>query len=374
MDFDSKLATVNAHLENVQIRARGGKLTVRGTFPPKPGHTKRDRHDIATGCNATLAGLKVAKTIAHRIDGELLLGAFDWGNYLPKKQDAPISIGDYIDRFYIDHWINRSINLKTKNSYHKDYELKFRHLPEDEPLTLEVLKRVIYDRTEPGTRSRQGYAMAFRRLAEFAELAGADELKAIGKGYSSGSVVPRNLPSDGAIAAAVGKFPSEWRWAYVAMAIWGIRPHEVFRLGYDRLRSDPRRLEVLEDSKTGNRLAYPMMSRELLDRFVAGDFELSPRLPNVATEGRNNNQLGMKITQKFKQVKVGFTPYALRHSYARRGYEMGFPPEFLSRSLGHSYEVHCRIYQAWIGEDSDLKLYRSIVGKETISFGSPGQS
>jgi integrase len=71
----------------------------------------------------------------------------------------------------------------------------------------------------------------------------------------------------------------------------------------------------------------------------------------------------MKISQEFRAAGVGFSPYNLRHAYARRGYEQGFPPEFLPRSMGHSDDVHTKVYKAWLGEDSDFKIYTAVIAK-----------
>ena len=55
--------------------------------------------------------------------------------------------------------------------------------------------------------------------------------------------------------------------------------------------------------------------------------------PNVETEGRNNNQLGNKISQEFNELKIPFPPYNLRHAYAQRMYKQGF-----------SDTIHCSLY------------------------------
>ena len=143
-------------------------------------------------------------------------------------------------------------------------------------------------------------------------------------------------------------------------------PHEIFQLSTDRLNEEPALLEVLK-GKTGRRLVFPM----------AADFwefdAKAVELPAVEVEGKNNNQLGMKVSQEFLEAGVGFPPYNLRHSYARRGYEQGFPPEFLARSMGHSYDVHTKIYKAWSGEDSDIKIYKAVIAKQAKFSAAPGE-
>ena len=70
-----------------------------------------------------------------------------------------------------------------------------------------------------------------------------------------------------------------WLWVYDALAIYGLRPHEIFQLSTDRLNEEPALLEVLK-GKTGRRLVFPM----------AADFwefdAKAVELPAVEVEGK----------------------------------------------------------------------------------------
>lgn len=317
-------------------------------FPPKPGDgSTPKRYEIATSKPATPAGLKQTRAIAHEIEAQLIRDRFDWRPWLKGKQKPPELTSEWIEKFTALHWEKTAKTPSKLNSWHKDYELKFCHLP-DAPLTLSLLRDTIGKRSKAGSRSRQGYAFTYRQLAEFAGLEGAAELAELGRGYSGGrGVNPRELPSDEAIAAAREKFQGGWLWAFEAMAIYGLRPHELF-LVRDRLGEDPPLLEVPDETKTGFHIAFPV------EPF---DWALTTKiLPSIKIEGRNNNQLGMAISQKFRSSNVGFKPYDLRHAYARRGFEVGFPPDFLAKSMGHSLEVHLKSYRAWWGEQPYLTI------------------
>ncbi|MBE9178654.1 integrase [Oculatella sp. LEGE 06141] len=360
--FDERLAETNQLLSLVSIRIRGKRLSIRGTFPPKPGdgsHAKS--YEISAGKPATFAGLRMAFAIAQEMESQLIKEKFDWTPYLKGKQKPSETVGEWVEKFTDHHWNNTKQTPSTLNSWHKDYELKFRHLPLDEPLSLELLKRIILERSDPGTRSRQGYAMAFRLLAEFAELVGADDLKEMGKGYSaSRSVNPRDLPSDRLIAAARKKFQSYgWVWLYDALCVYGLRPHEAFVVHTDRLGQEPAVLEVPEETKTGQHTAFPIPAD-----FWEFDVQ-NYQIPSIKIEGRNNNQLGMSLSQRFRQLEVGFTPYDLRHCYARRGFEFGFPPDFLAKSMGHSLDTHLTKYRAWWGEQPYLKVYQEVMRRRS---------
>lgn len=202
------------------------------------------------------------------------------------KQKLAKTVGEWLEKFETDHWNHVQKSPTKLNSWHKDYELKFNHLPKDEPLTLELLKRVVLERTEPESRSRDGYGMAFRLLAEFAELPGAEGLKEFEGVYSGGNPVnPRNLPSEVKILETGKLFKGGWQWLYAAMAVYGLRPHEALLALPDRLQEDPPLLEIPNATKTGYRIAFPISAD-------AWDFDVqSYELPPIQIEGRNNATL-----------------------------------------------------------------------------------
>lgn len=365
MTFQERLGDVNKTFSKVSIRQRGEKLSIRGTFPPKPGDGERPKsYEHSTGKPATPAGLRMAAAIASEMDSLLIRDKFEWAPYLKGKQKPPEKVGEWLEKFGTHHWEHVQKTPTTLNSWHKDYELKFNHLPKDESLTLDLLKRVILERTQPETRSRQGYAMAFRCLAEFARLPDASDLKELERGYSaSTSVNPRDLPSDEMIAAERTKFHAGgWLWIYDALAVYGLRPHEVLKVYVDRLNEVPPVLEVPDDTKTGRHTVFPIPS-DLWEIDIR-----NYQLPDIRIEGRNNNELGMAISQKFRQLNVGFVPYDLRHCYARRGFEFGFPPDFLAKSMGHSLATHLTKYRAWWGEQPYLKVYREVMSRRVTAF------
>ncbi len=358
MNFDDRLAEVNRQLSKVAIR-RSGKtcLSLRGRFPSRngaPGAT--ERHEFFFGKPATVAGLSQMKAIALEFESLLIRDKWNWADWQKTERENPQTSGEWIAAFERDHWERVPKTPVKVNSWHKDYWLKLCHLPHDRPLSIDLLRLTILARSLPGTRSRQGYSFAYARLAEFAGLP-SEEIREIGKGYAGGqSITPRSLPSDEAIALALEKFPEDWQWVYLALVLYGLRPHEVFLVECDRMEDDPPLLVVPEETKTGHRIVFPV---------PCSDWVLPPkkRLPPVKTEGRNNNQLGMVISQKFRQLRLNFKAYDLRHSYARRGFEMGLPPDFLAQSMGHSLDVHLKSYRAWWGEQPYLKVYRDVIGK-----------
>ena len=103
-------------------------------------------------------------------------------------------------------------------------------------------------------KSRKGFAIAFRRLADFAGLDPnvLKELSKLGKGYTSKSVEPRSLPRDEEIVDLWESVKNPaWQWVISILVIYGLRPHEIFRIRTDKIDEDPPILEVEEETKTG---------------------------------------------------------------------------------------------------------------------------
>jgi hypothetical protein len=99
-DFEERLRQINDELEILKIRPRGKRLSIRGIFPPKPGHGDLPKeYEIATGKPTTLAGLKMARTIATEIEALLIKERFDWRPYLRGKQRLPDTVGDWVQRY-----------------------------------------------------------------------------------------------------------------------------------------------------------------------------------------------------------------------------------------------------------------------------------
>ncbi|EKU97567.1 hypothetical protein Lepto7375DRAFT_6770 [Leptolyngbya sp. PCC 7375] len=75
VDIGPRLQAINQQLEKVSLRQKGEKLYIRGkaddSFPPRPGQYKPRRVELALNCNASMAGLKVAKAKAQKIDSQL---------------------------------------------------------------------------------------------------------------------------------------------------------------------------------------------------------------------------------------------------------------------------------------------------------------
>jgi integrase len=373
-DLLKRIEEANQQFEKLAIRVRGGQLHVRSRhFPPKPGKKQSKRTELSLDCRATIAGLKVAIAKAKEIDSQLVWQKFDWKPYLKGKDRPPELVKEWVERYCIQHWEKTQRNPTKENSFHKNYWLYFQKLPQDEPMDIDLLKRVITQQSEPGTRNREFYCMAFRKLAELANKEGAiasddlneflSDLKELRRGYVAKPILPENLPTDEQIVEIWKSIDSPaWKWAYGVMACYGIRPSELFDLDLDRISAKVEELRVLDETKTGTRLTYPCLTwwRELFKPWEVV-------FPNIDTEGKSNNVLGEKITTAFRQLNIPHNPKALRHAWCIRTALKGIPDTVAAKWAGHSVQIHTKTYHQAISQAQHREVFERMKRLEELT-------
>jgi hypothetical protein len=62
-------------------------------------------------------------------------------------------------------------------------------------------------------------------------------------------------------------------------------------------------------------------------------------------------------------VNIPFTPYDLRHAWAIRAHIMEVPIKAAADNLGHSVEIHTKIYQKWLSLENRKKVIKSAVNR-----------
>ncbi len=202
-----------------------------------------------------------------------------------------------------------------------------------------------------GTRAREKFCFALGKLAEFMNLKLDFDLKALKGKHNTRQVLPRDLPSDSEIEAWYAKIPNPgWKWIYAAIAVFGLRPHEAFFLTWERDKQGELRFRVLE-GKTGPRRVWPLYP-EWVEKFAI----LDRVLPEVSLE-KLHTYLGERTCHMLAKYGFPWPPCNLRHCYAGRGFELGLPPNFMAKSMGHSLEVHMRIYRAWLQDSAYDRVF-----------------
>jgi integrase len=343
----------------VSILQRGQKLYIRSSlFPPKPGSSRTKPHcqEVATKCFASLVGLKEAEGLATLISGQLQTRIFRWDPWIrPADIKRPNTVKDWVSQ------LKAEVLAKCQEvTWRKDYSYMFAKLPQDEPLNAWMLRKLISD-TDPNSKSRKRAVTACNRLARLAGLEDAGFSNLAGN-YGIKSTVQRVLPSDREVETWYGKITNDRdRWVYGMLAVYGLRPHEIFHLDLEAFRFDQRRVRVLDNTKTGERWAYSFTPRWVEKFRLVEICEAKSRAKDNSTKGQN-------IGRWFKRHKIPFKPYHLRHAWAVRCLHFKKVPDvaIAANMMGHSISVHQKNYLYWLeSRDFDQAVEDAIGSKSS---------
>lgn len=248
-----------------------------------------------------------------------------------------LTCAEWIEKFHRDH-LDRG---GSESNWLGEYWKCLKYLPPKSALTRDVLHEMVVA-TQPNTRQRVRACMVANRLAKFAGIS-YDPMPYRGR-YSSKTIKARNLPEDDLIASLWSQIENPgWQWVYAILATYGLRPHEAFRLNFDRIRDGDNVILVLDNTKTGTREVFPYHP-EWFDTFQIQ----SVTLPSLNLE-RTNESLGRSCSKFFKNYfPLPFKPYDLRHRWAIRTVEYALPDSISAQMMGHSLAVHNGIYHQWI--------------------------
>jgi integrase len=357
------LSKENTRLKAGGIRARivckGNSLFLRASLPPRPGtkskrkNQKSFEQDIAIQLPAIPQGVKAAVAKAKKLGGQIAAGTFSWDEYLPGGINLSElkTVGECCRAFEANHWITRRKTPQSLTTWGHHYAYVFKGLPEEALLTSDLLFQAIVA-TPPDSSKRQTYCWVLKKLAEFADLELKFNIKKLKGEYSSLKPAPRDLPSDEIIQECFKLLRKlSWRWAYGMVATFGLRPHELFHLDTSNLESGGDSIRVLKDTKTGERVVHPLYP-EWIELFNLRDVQV----PQITAP--NNGRLGHRVSEYFGKNGIGFPPYHLRHAWAVRSlivFEMDI--SIAAREMGHSVEIHSKVYHAWISDKQQDDYY-----------------
>lgn len=256
----------------------------------------------------------------------------------------------WIEQFHQDY-LQRG---KKEETWVGDYWKVLKRLPQGEPISKQVLHALVLS-YEPNTKARARACFVLGAIAKFAKVT-YDPSPYKGN-YSTKGVQPRQIPTDEAIVEAYYGLKNEhWRWVFGMIAAYGLRPHECFRLEVDRLMDGDKVCYVGEDTKTGFRRVWAFHP-EWFDEFNLSKVSVPP-----IDLSRTNKKVGESASRYFYETaKLPFKLYDMRHAWAIRTILYDLPPELAAQQMGHSLEVHNRIYHRWIGRSIHQSVYDKIL-------------
>lgn len=347
-DLSSLLKRESAKLDRCSLEQLNSKLYLRATLPDPRNSLRRSRRRIPLPLQAEPVNVRLAVKLAQRLDEQLLDHCFRWEAWLPEVLEGWVRCGgeEPAEREATMDDLRAAIEALFERKY-PDTERSWatiwgkKYLPALkllEPLRGPCTLDRLLDRLQqvPSASARKSHGSILRQAA--AELRLPMDLDALSRaaaGYTYAALQPRDIPSDEELMASWRRirYP-HWRWTMGMVMAFGLRPSEVSGC---RLRSDGA-VEVDEDSKTGYREVWACP-----DEWVS---ELD--LQTVVRPPHHRLKTSMACNRYLRDQGIPVPLYAARHAYAIRLLSHGISAELGARLMGHSVEMHTRIYQHWI--------------------------
>ncbi|MBV6622355.1 MAG: site-specific integrase [Rivularia sp. (in: Bacteria)] len=378
----SELDKVNQRLKaaktKVTIRESNGSLQLRATLPIKTGDkdirgTGRKQYNLSLNIPANLNGLRTAEEEAQELGKLIARKTFVWndkylGNQAAKKDLQ--TIGELLTKFESEYFKTHKRTTKSEHTFYYYFTRTKRYTnPQDLAIAANLIKAI-----EKIDKDWARYNAA-RAISAFCQTFKIEiDLSKYSKMPEHNS---RKIPIDAEILAGFIKFVDYldnrgkqvnqnvkdswqlWRWVYGMLAVYGLRPRELFiNPNIDWWLSEQNAdmtWKVDKDCKTGEREALP-----LYQQWIA-DFDLrNPQYSQMLVEAVNKKDkndhaqitaLTQRISWWFRKIGLDFKPYDLRHAWAIRAHILGVPIKAAADNLGHSVQVHTQTYQRWFSLD-----------------------
>ncbi|GCL39340.1 phage integrase [Sphaerospermopsis reniformis] len=381
-NLTQEIQQVNLRLKSaktrVTIRESNGCLQLRATLPLKPGDadirkTGKKQYNISLNIPANLEGLKTVEEEAYELGKLIARKTFVWNDkYLGKetrKNDLP-TIGELLEKFEIEYFKTHKRTTKSEHTFFYYYTRIKRYTNADDLAIGENFIHAIEKIDKEWARYN-----AVRAISVFCQLFKIEiNLTNYAKTPETNS---RNIPTDKEIVAGFYKFEEYennrgkqvnqdvkdswllWRWVYGMLAVFGLRPREIFInpdvdwwLSYENIDLT---WKVDKDCKTGEREALPLY-KEWIEEFDLRNPQYLEMLVTAISKKDQNNHaeitaLIQRVSWWFRKVGLDFKPYDLRHGWAIRAHILGIPIKAAADNLGHSVQIHTKTYQRWFSLD-----------------------
>ncbi|MBG1259648.1 hypothetical protein [Nostoc commune] len=333
---------------------------------------------------AELKLLEVQKDIAYGCFDFTLVKYQNKAEVLPEKEKDKI-IKQLMSELEEKYFFKRPKNRQSLETFTRVFNRLNYHLEkyQNKVLTQEIITKVIAN-TDSGSAIRLSLVTSLRILCK--EFNIEYDFTGLSSGYT-----PENkyIPNDEHVIKTYELIrqsfyqtsfyiirAESWGWCFMVLATYGIRPHELFAIDYERSfkKEDNYTLyldeNITDGLKTGSRKVYPIPI-EWVERFNLTDVE-----NQVLVESKVRIcDFSVVVANRIKRIKkyLGNNPneythfhiYALRHRYAIRAHELGFPPEAVARWMGHSLTMHINEYHRHLKDDTDKIIFE--IANEKIS-------
>jgi integrase len=355
----------------IKIDLAGNSLRIRKTLPPRLGAKKTNhcQQTISLGLKADRKGIEQAIKDVIELNNLLSQRKFnwkDWDQYLRRpclhRVRQSELIGELVQKFK-KYFLSLPKNRISREEAWRIQWFKYlKKLPPDQYLSDQIILEAI-KKTEEASASRLQLCTKLKTFFDFIGFNTSLNLIALGKGYELPPVDSDELPTDEAILAALDSIDDpKWRTAYLLQAIFGLRNHEIFFL--DRTKNESYQgiavLTVSDETKT----RFHPVAALYPEWFDNPEWNLrTAELPKIELdlEKTTLSKIGAAVTKAFRRFEIPFSPYMLRHAWARRAMEFGFTDEAAAEFMGHSVEVHRKHYHRLIALKHGLRIAQSFI-------------
>jgi len=154
-----------------------------------------------------------------------------------------------------------------------------------------------------------------------------------------------------------------WGWIFAVIATYGLRPHEVLAIDYQKSFLPPYfpiyiNEKITGGTKTGSRTVYPLPLQWVYFFDIANpkkkylDGSRKILLAKIRT-------LADRFGERLKNKGIKFNAYDLRHRYAIRGREFGFDSDVLAKWMGHTLNEQIQTYQKYWDDNTHATVYKT---------------
>ncbi|MEM7727097.1 MAG: site-specific integrase [Cyanobacteria bacterium P01_A01_bin.45] len=391
--IQEKLTDINVRLKasksKVGIKKVGNTLQLRATLPLKPGDTNKSgrskkQYFISLGIPASLNGLKTAEEEACELGRLIARKCFEWNEkYLGKKfnSEETKTFKQVLETLESEYFSIRKRTIKSEHSFWHLYKRYKQHFESDLPVTNENIINIIKNITSPSSRDQ-----AIRVARVFTKI---HEIKVDFTNLKL-PVVPndRYIPSDIEITEAFKKYEQKgknikvrkdyrnsWklhRLVFGLIATYGLRPREVFNqpdLEWFLSNDNTDNIwKVHKSNKTGYREVLPFVP-EWVELFELKNSEAIYLLTQKIEKIESFHELSHLVqtnSRWFRRIlDLPFEPYDLRHACAIRAHIQGVPIKASADNLGHSVEMHTKVYQRWFSLENRKQVMKSTMNKKS---------
>lgn len=383
--YEQEVVEINQRLKagktKVSIESRSGTIQLRATLPLKPGDSHpqgkdKKQYTISLSIPANFDGLRTAEEEAQELGKLIARQTFVWNEkYLGVREQKKknITFDEFYEQFEESYFSERKKTIKSEGTL-INYKRRYRAVFSGSEIITEnsvreKIKKVPYDASK-------------RTVVTMGKII----LNSLGVKANLSDLIPKTkpkqrlIPNDKEIEQGMFLFEKHYtqkvkgqkryenNWLryqiiYALLAIYGLRPREVINNpDLDWLISPENKhntFKVHESNKTGYREVYPFVP-EWIELFNIKNQTGLQMLKNYAFIEGSAVQLSSKVNKiasSFKSCGISFSPYDLRHACAIRAHLQGVPMKAAADNLGHSVEMHTKVYQRWFGLDNRIKAF-----------------